>query len=326
MRAEVSEKPCDPSCEGYVPIALDTLCPTPVLNFDLYIWPDRRKGLVLYKERNYRLDSEDLSRLLERGLQALYIPSDSHAAYRRYLFDDVVNNAGAAPAQRYKVLTRATRSAFNAAFRAISPKHLVDFAEQFGTHMSDIICSGDLQPSDLLALMQHDYYTYTHSVNVCTCAVALANMLWDDPGADLQPIAKGSVMHDLGKRHVPRYLLNKRGALSENDREQIQQHARLGFDDLCMREDVSWAGLMAVYQHHEHVDGSGYPAKLTGEEIHEWAQICAIADVFDALTSDRSYRRASRLQDVLEYLDSRAGRHFNKEMVRCWNSAIKQKS
>ena len=93
-----------------------------------------------------------------------------------------------------------------------------------------------------------------------------------------------------------------------------------------MREDVTWGGLMAVYQHHERVDGSGYPARLTGEEIHEWARICAIADVFDAMQSDRSYRKAHTLKDVLEYLESRAGREFDAEMVRCWNSAIKSKS
>jgi HD-GYP domain-containing protein (c-di-GMP phosphodiesterase class II) len=92
-----------------------------------------------------------------------------------------------------------------------------------------------------------------------------------------------------------------------------------------MREDVTWGGLMTVHQHHERVDGRGYPARLTGDEIHELARICAIADVFDARLSDRSYHRALPLADVLEYLESQAGRAFDREMVRCWTSAARNK-
>jgi HD-GYP domain-containing protein (c-di-GMP phosphodiesterase class II) len=133
-------------------------------------------------------------------------------------------------------------------------------------------------------------------------------------------------MHDIGKRRIPRYVIRKRGALSEEERELIRQHPAIGFEEVCMRRDVTWGGLMTVYQHHERVDGSGYPASIAGDEIHEWARICAVADVFDALKADRPYHKGKRLQDVLEYLESRAGGELDKEMVRCWNSAIKSKS
>jgi HD-GYP domain-containing protein (c-di-GMP phosphodiesterase class II) len=297
-----------------------------VLDFDLYTQPTGICGVVLYRERNYPLSSEDLARLSQRGLETLYIPCDAQKAYRRYLFDAVVRNTGTDPKQRYRALTTATRAAFDAAFRSISPSGLVGFAEEFATHMVDIVCSGELPVFDLLCLLQHNHYTYTHSVNVCTCTVALANRLWDDPGADLKPIAVGSLMHDIGKRRIPRHVITKPGSLTEEEREVIREHPGNGFEELCMRADVAWGGLMTVYQHHERIDGSGYPARLTGAETHEWARICAIADVFDALRSDRSYRKAWPLKEVLEYLESRAGREFDGEMVRCWNSAIKSKS
>ncbi len=326
MSIDVGEMPSGCECEDYLPIALDTLCPTPVLNFDIYIRPEDAGGVVLYRERNYPLEPEHLQRLSEQGQKTLYIPLDAQRAYRRYLFDMVVKNVGADPKKRYQVLTRATRAAFDAAFRSISPHHMVEFAEEFGTHMADIVCNGGLLLFDLLSLMQHDYYTYTHSVNVCTCTVALANMLWDDANADLKPIAAGSVMHDIGKRRIPRYIIRKRGPLSEEERELIRQHPAIGFEEICMRRDVTWGGLMTVYQHHERIDGSGYPARVVGDETHEWARMCAVADVFDALRADRPYHKGKRLQDVLEYLDSRAGRELDQEMVRCWNSAIKSNS
>jgi HD-GYP domain-containing protein (c-di-GMP phosphodiesterase class II) len=326
MSVGVREKSFGFEREGYLPVALDTLCPAPVLEFDLYLPAENVRGVVLYRERNYPLQPDDLRRLSQSGLETLYIPADCQSAYRRYLFDEVIKNTGAPPLQRYKVLTTATRSAFTAAFRSISPHHMVQFADEFGTHMADIICGGELSIFDLISLMQHDRYTYTHSVNVCTCSVALANMLWDDPRADLRGIAAGSVLHDLGKRRIPRFLLNKRRTLSDSEREMLRQHPCVGFEELCMRTDVAWGTLMMVYQHHERMDGRGYPAGLTGNETHEWARVCAVADVFDALRSDRPYRKAERLPDVVEYLESRAGREFDREMVQCWTSAIKCKN
>ena len=312
--------------EGYVPIALETLCPTPVLDFDLYISPGDTSGVVLYRERNYPLDGEELAQLSQRGLKTLYIPTDAQNAYRRYLFDGVVKNSGADPKLRYQVLLTVTRTAFDSAFKSISPDNMVKFADEFSTHMVDIVCNDEVQVFDLICLMQHDHYTYTHSVNVCTYVVALANMLWDDSHADLRPIAAGAVMHDIGKRRIPGHVIRKRGALDRQERDLIRQHPVTGFDELCIRQDVTWGGLMTVYQHHERMDGRGYPAGLVGDEIHEWARICAIADVFDAMTTNRSYRKAIQLQDVLEHLESRAGSEFDREMVRCWNSAIKSKS
>lgn len=325
MSLEVDEKRAASDGEGYLPVALGTLCPAPVLDFDLYIRAEKGSGMVLYRERNYPLGVEDLTRLSERGLTTLYIPWEEQKAYRRHLFDNVIKNTGADPKQRYQVLTTATRAAFNAAFRSISPNHMVEFAEQFSTSMVDIVCGGEIQAFDLLSLMQHDNYTYTHSVNVCTCAVSLANMLWDDASADLKPIARGAILHDIGKRRIPGYIIRKCQPLTEEERELIRQHPLTGFEELCMRDDVTWGGLMAVFQHHERIDGSGYPSRLVGEEIHELGRICAVADVFDALLSDRPYHRPRPLAEVVEYLESQAGRMFDQEMVRCWTFAIKKK-
>jgi HD-GYP domain-containing protein (c-di-GMP phosphodiesterase class II) len=83
---------------------------------------------------------------------------------------------------------------------------------------------------------------------------------------------------------------------------------------------------MMVYQHHERCDGRGYPANLLRSEIHEWARLCAIADVFDALTNDRSYRNAAALDDVLQYFDAQAGQGFDEEMVHCLIAAMTRRS
>ena len=79
-----------------------------------------------------------------------------------------------------------------------------------------------------------------------------------------------------------------------------------------------------VYEHHERCDGRGYPQGLVGGEIHLWASLCAVADVYDALTRDRPYRKGMSTKDVLEYMDREAGRSFDKEICQCWIAMLKR--
>jgi HD-GYP domain-containing protein (c-di-GMP phosphodiesterase class II) len=136
-------------------------------------------------------------------------------------------------------------------------------------------------------------------------------------------IGTAAVLHDIGKRQVPSAVLNKPGRLDAEEWDLVQEHPRTGFDQLAPRGDLTWDQLMMIYQHHERLDGRGYPVGLEGDEIHEWARICAIADVFDALTSERPYRKPDTLDKVLDYLQSLAGNSLDKEMIHCWTMIAK---
>ena len=104
----------------------------------------------------------------------------------------------------------------------------------------------------------------------------------------------------------------------------MQMHPLRGFVDLRTSCNVGFEQLLMVYQHHERIDGKGYPVRLVGDEIHPWARMLTVVDVFDALTSKRPYREAMRLSDALDFLERGAGTHFDKEMVQCWISAIRE--
>ncbi len=97
-------------------------------------------------------------------------------------------------------------------------------------------------------------------------------------------------MHDLGKLDIDERILNKPGRLDDNERKIIETHPTLGLNRVAQRDDLSEGEFMMIYQHHERFDGTGYPVGLAGEDTHPWAQICAIVDVFEALTSNRPYR------------------------------------
>ena len=158
--------------------------------------------------------------------------------------------------------------------------------------MVNLICDRKNVFNDLLAVMVHDYSVFTHVTNVCTCSLVLAEAYGIHDREQLTQIAQGALFHDLGKCFIPAKVLNKVSSLTPEEQELIRYHPVRGFEELCLRPDLSWGQLMMVYQHHEHYDGRGYPAGLVGNETHEWGRLCAVADVSEALTRDRPYRRA----------------------------------
>ncbi|MEI7027517.1 DUF3369 domain-containing protein [Paenibacillus sp. y28] len=125
-----------------------------------------------------------------------------------------------------------------------------------------------------------------------------------------------SPMHDVGKVGIPDAILNKPGSLTEDEFEVMKTHASLGYDMLKhSHKQVLHAAAIIAQQHHEKYDGSGYPLGRSGEDIHIYGRITAIADVFDALCSDRVYKKAWELERVLDLLVREKGRHFDPRLV-----------
>lgn len=312
----------DANLEGFLPVSVDTLVPTRELDFDLFVRTDANFPPVMYRERSYPLSGSDLDRLARTGITSLYVATASHVAYCRYLRESVVENERLTPMQRYKVLTTANRAVFQSAYRSKNVGKLVDCAGVIGQQMTDVLCGNAVVLTSLLPMMAHDYYTYTHAANTCTYSLALAERLGITDSNELTAIATGALLHDVGKRSIPPSVLNHPGRLNEEQWALIRRHPASGFEELCLRDGLTWGQLMMVYQHHERIDGRGYPVGLVGNEIHPWAKICAVADVFDALSSERPYRKAEPLQEVRLFFRGRRGKDFEEEIVQCLLEAV----
>jgi len=125
-----------------------------------------------------------------------------------------------------------------------------------------------------------------------------------------------SPMHDLGKIGIPDSVLNKPGKLDEAEWDTMQGHASIGYDMLQSSErEILQLGAQISLEHHEKWDGTGYPSKMKGEEISMQGRITAVADVFDALASDRCYKKAWPLEEVLTYFKEQGGKHFDPTLV-----------
>jgi HD-GYP domain-containing protein (c-di-GMP phosphodiesterase class II) len=179
-------------------------------------------------------------------------------------------------------------------------------------------------PHELFRIARHDFHTFAHVTNVACYSVLLADKLGIHDATELKQIATGAMLHDMGKRAVPKSVLVKAGRLTPDERELVQSHTQRGYEELCGRPDMVFGQLMMVYQHHEHVDGKGYPVRVLADEIHPWARLLAVVDVFDALTGKRPYRRAISPQAALDHLRAKAGLQFDREVVECWTAAMQQ--
>ncbi len=159
-----------------------------------------------------------------------------------------------------------------------------------------------------------DPYTKGHCDRVARYAVILAKALGLGENV-LEEIKHGSWLHDCGKIGVPERVLNFPGKLSEDDMESVMQHPRWG-SEVARQAHMSEGVVNVILYHHERFDGAGYPAGLKGDEIPIEARIVAIADVFDALYSDRPYRKAYSLERVIEIMKEMTVTHFDPELVK----------
>jgi len=182
-------------------------------------------------------------------------------------------------------------------------------------HVVDLILSDAAVTAQMLGILSHDYYTYTHSVNVGVLSVSLARVLYRQTSLEtLHELGAGFFFHDLGKVRVPGKIINKPGRLNEAEMGEMRTHPYKGYEILDEAGFLTKEAELIVLQHHERSDGTGYPQGLKGREIHEYGRICSLADVFDALTSRRSYHRERSPFDALELMREKMLGHFEREL------------
>ena len=164
-------------------------------------------------------------------------------------------------------------------------------------------------------MRQKDHYTFEHSINVSVLLVNFCHHLGMDRRT-LRDAAIGGLLHDVGKVHTPDALLNKVEPLSDAEFVQIRAHVDQGVDMVGSIAGISDLSLTIVAQHHEHMDGGGYPAGLKGAQIAQLGQMAAIVDVYEALTSARSYRAAMEPAQALQRIFGWSKQQFNKDLVQ----------
>ena len=167
----------------------------------------------------------------------------------------------------------------------------------------------------------YDDYIYQHSFQVTLYSLAIAKEMGYSE-SDLRTIGIGAILHDVGKMVTPSEILFKPGRLTNEEFETMKQHARSGFDILRNLHTVSLLVAHCAFQHHERIDGSGYPRALVDYEIHPFAKVIAVADVFDAVTSNRVYRKKMIPSQGIEIIEAGRGTMFDAKVVDALKKSV----
>jgi HD-GYP domain-containing protein (c-di-GMP phosphodiesterase class II) len=182
--------------------------------------------------------------------------------------------------------------------------------------VTDLILKDDETAHNLLLITTHDFYTYAHSVNVGIYSVMLAKELFrHSDNHDLEELGAGFFLHDLGKVNVDPAIINKPGRLTDDEMNQMRTHPYQGYKILKAANELSEECEYIVLQHHERYDGTGYPKHLKEEETHIYGRICCLADVFDALTAERSYKKPMSKFDALKLMRDEMPNFFSKDLL-----------
>jgi len=237
-------------------------------------------------------DDEITDQMLE-GLVRLDIP---YVFVRDYSLNDAdieqenkVNEEFIQAVENYEEVLGVMNSVFDD-FHFLDKKVI----ENIQKPMDDLIQAVSSNTSMLLKLKRlflKDAYSLTHSVHVCLLSAMIARWNGFRP-ADIHKIALAGLFHDLGKSRIPDEILNKPGRLNDSELSVMKRHSELGYEIAKNHDIFPQDILRGIIEHHERMDGTGYPQGLRKEQIHPFAQIIAIADVYDAMTTQRSYKNS----------------------------------
>lgn len=186
--------------------------------------------------------------------------------------------------------------------------------------INDLLFSSDIL-GNLSEIQGYDDYTFHHSVNTTIISLILG-IASGYSEQKLIELGMGVLMHDIGKIKVPGEILNKKTPLTEAEFGEIKQHTTYGFEILRKNNDISLLSAHVAFQHQEKWDGSGYPRGLKGSGIHEYGRLAAVADVYEALTSKRVYRKAIEPNAAFEYIISQGNTHFDPQVLEVFKKNI----
>jgi HD-GYP domain-containing protein (c-di-GMP phosphodiesterase class II) len=312
-------EPADSQGENYRPIGLASMRVDSVPFFDLYFRAGKGKTFVLYCEKHRQFTEQLMRRLLANNVTELYIKEDDLSGYRKYLrqhMPAVLGDPRIPSAEKASVLYASAQAMLEAVFEEPPTPESVEEGKEIVLHTIGFMTSEDFMLEHFLRTFATDYYLYAHSINVVAYSVALAIKAGHGDRATLREIGNGALMHDIGMSRVSPALRDKPEPLSEWEWQQIKQHPVSGYRMLHSAGGLGEIALDIVLHHHEKVNGRGYPDALKGDKISPYVKIVSIANIFDALTTDRQHRRGYSSFNALQLMKEDMRLELDQDMLR----------
>lgn len=302
----------------YIPIHTESLRVDTDTGFDLFLQPRPDEPVVLYAERNTPFTEASRRRLVDNKVEYLFISSEQQREYRRYLESNLVNiltDKTIAPETKSEILYASAHGLM---------RDLLENPETTGGMMRarDMVrCTIGFMHRQrqalrhLITAASQDYEIYTHSVNGFVLASALAVRAGLVERQDLSAFGTGALLRDLGMTRVPETIRDNTGKLTVSQYDQLKRHTEWGVEIARGIGETNNLALELIRHHHEKMDGTGYPDRLGGDEIPPLVRVLTIADVFDALTTNRNHQPGVRSFQALMIMKTRMAAELDPDLL-----------
>lgn len=304
-------------------IRINSIAPSLPLPCDVYLLVGDKR--VLFRKRGDSLSNDRMTSLLRHGAGRFFVPDDQRSLYFKTL-KEMIHDTDIGLEQRGKFLKESAFFHVHDLFTKQEVSIVVAEAKGLVEDMVSFVSEDVAAASSLMRLSAHDYYTYNHSVDVAVYSIVIARKVFGDAKELLFMAGMAGLLHDIGKRQIPWELINKSSALKPEEWEEIKRHPTYGRDIVRLLPSLPEEAKQAVYQHHENYDGSGYPNGLQGDDIGKLARVVSVADVFDALTTDRSYHKAVSPTEALTTMYGMQPGKFDPAMFQSLDKGFEKKN
>ncbi len=277
------------------------------------VWIDTGKGLDVERDDGAAVTRERVDGEIERELARAIAQPQSPPA-RAPIDEEIARAARICRAARPAVVAMFAEARMGRAIDAAGAASLVQ-------EISDSVSRNPGALISIARLKDKDEYTYMHSVAVCALMIALARQLGLDEEFTRE-LGLAGLLHDIGKAKVPLEILNKPGKLTDAEFDAIKSHPKHGHAILAAGGAAGAIVLDVCLHHHEKIDGSGYPHRLTGDAISLYAKMGAVCDVYDAITSNRPYKRGWNPAESIRRMAEWSKHHFDETVFHAFVKTV----
>jgi HD-GYP domain-containing protein (c-di-GMP phosphodiesterase class II) len=308
----------------YYSIDKDVLTEGNTVEFDVYVTNEDKTQMSLFLQSGATISGTDKIRL--RELERVYINQEHDLPYREYLekhLQTIAKNSTLEIERKSALVYEKATETIDEMFKNPESLANVQKAQDTVSGFMDVILHDDFTVESLMKITAHDYYTHTHSINVSVYTLSLGQYVGLS-GKELEDLGTSALLHDLGKSKIDTAIINKNGKLSDQEFNEMKSHPMHGYEiaqNLGITDPKILAG---IRHHHEKLDATGYPDKIGNEKISLFPKIIGVCDVFDALSTRRSYKDPMSSFASLKLIKDQMSNHLDMKLVNAFIKMIRE--
>jgi len=312
------------SQKGYLPVPLGVVPPESLAQIDIYL--AKGQSYSLYSSLEFNFTKKDVQRLIGSGVEFVYVSVKDSCAYYRTMentIQEIVADPNLQKEKKTEILYVTSIELANQILSAPPGKEEINRAANIAQATVQLILKDNESFSQLFETFNHDFYTASHMVNVCSVSVALAQKMGLMDPDPLYHLGTGSLLHDVGKIFIPNEILNSEKPLTTEQMAMVRSHVERGCEHLASVTELPPEVMAIVAEHHERLDGSGYPRGLKHDEITPFGKLTGIVDSYDAMTSVRPYRKETySVAQALDLIDGDTPDKYDKDIFHAFSSLV----